>query len=122
MPSPAPHRASFALHLASSTLSLVALVLPSMVAAQDEDPLKFVAFSTDFDAKCVDRKGVMIYIANSHPSRTMKLVLERWYMDNRTADRGKSLLKPGQEPEPLGCSNIEGGKQEWKILKGEWLN
>jgi hypothetical protein len=119
MPSPASHRASSALHLASS---LVALVLPSMAAAEDEDPLKFVAFSTDFDARCVDRQGVMIYIANSHPSRTMKLVLERWYMDNRTADRGKSLLKSGQEPEPLGCSNIEGGKQEWKILKGEWVD
>lgn len=103
-------------------LSAAALVLPQAAVAEDEDPLKFLAFSTDFDSKCVERKGVMIYIANTHPSRTMKLVLERWYMDNRTADRGKSLLKPGVEPEPLGCSNIEGGKQEWKVLKSEWAD
>ncbi len=102
------------------SLSCLALTLPA--AAEDEDPLKFIAFSTDFDSKCVQRNGVMIYIANKHPSRSMRLVLERWYMDNRTADRGKSLLKPGEEPEPLGCSNVEGGKQEWKVLKSEWAD
>jgi len=102
--------------------ALAALALPAVVKAEDQDPLKFLAFSTDFDSKCVERRGVMIYIANTHPSRTMKLVLERWYMENRTADRGKSVLKPGVEPEPLGCSNIEGGKQEWKVLKSEWVD
>jgi len=105
-----------------SLLALSCLALPLQAAAEDEDPLKFIAFSTDFDSKCVQRNGVMIYIANSHPSRTMRLVLERWYMDNRTADRGKSMLKPGADPEPLGCSNIEGGKQEWRVLKSEWLD
>lgn len=103
-------------------LALSCLAMPLQAAAEDEDPLKFVAFSTDFDSKCVQRNGVMIYVANKHPSRTLKLVLERWYMDNRTADRGKSLLKPGEEPEPLGCSTIEGGKQEWKVLKSEWAD
>ena len=99
-----------------------ALAAPAVARAEDEDPPKFIAFSTDFDSKCVQRNGVMIYIANKHPRRSMKLVLERWYMDNRTADRGKSLLKPGDEPEPLGCSNVEGGKQEWKVLKSEWAD
>ena len=103
-------------------LALSCLALPLKAAAEDEDPLKFIAFSTDFDSKCVQRNGVMIYIANKHPSRSMRLVLERWYMDNRTADRGKSLLKPSEEPEPLGCSNVEGGKQEWKVLKSEWAD
>ncbi|MBU3693226.1 MAG: hypothetical protein FGM40_00130 [Rhodocyclaceae bacterium] len=103
-------------------LATAALAVPATATAGDEDPLNFIAFSTDFDSKCVERRGVMIYIANTHPSRTMKLVLERWYMDNRTADRGRSLLKPGVEPEPLGCSNIEGGKQEWKVLKSEWAD
>jgi len=100
----------------------VCLSVAGPVAAEDDDPLRFIIFSTDFDSKCVQRNGVMIYIANSHPSRTMRLVLERWYMDNRTADRGKSMLKPGADPEPLGCSNVEGGKQEWRVLKSEWLD
>jgi len=103
-------------------LAATHLLAPLPAAAEEEDPLKFIVFSTDFDSKCVQRRGVMIYIANKHPSRTMSLVLERWYMDNRTADRGKSLLKPGDEPEPLGCSNVEGGKQEWRILRSEWLD
>lgn len=120
---PTPFRPALQLRAAVLTLlslSCLALTLPA--AAEDEDPLKFIAFSTDFDSKCVQRNGVMIYIANKHPSRSMRLVLERWYMDNRTADRGKSLLKPGEEPEPLGCSNVEGGKQEWKVLKSEWAD
>jgi len=108
--------------LLSLVLSGVCLSAAWPVSAEDEDPLRFIVFSTDFDSKCVQRNGVMIYIANSHPSRTMRLVLERWYMDNRTADRGKSMLKPGADPEPLGCSNIEGGKQEWRVLKSEWLD
>jgi hypothetical protein len=103
-------------------LLLCGLGLPLPAALAEEDPLQFIAFSTDFDSKCVQRNGVMIYIANKHPNRSMRLVLERWYMDNRTADRGKSLLKPGEEPEPLGCSNVEGGKQEWKVLKSEWAD
>jgi len=120
-----PARCAWTRSVAVQRALLAALVLalsPSLASAEDEDPLGFIAFSTDFDAKCVQRKGVMIYIANTHPSRTMKLVLERWYMGNRTADRGKSLLKPGEEPEPLGCSNIEGGKQEWKVLRSEWAD
>ncbi len=110
------------IHVVLALFALPLLAAPVQAAAGDEDPLQFLAFSTDFDSKCVQRNGVMIYIANKHPSRSMKLVLERWYMDNRTADRGKSVLKPGEEPEPLGCSNIEGGKQEWKVLKSEWAD
>ena len=89
--------------------------------ADTEDPASFLKFSTDFDAKCVTRGGVMIYIANTHPQRQIRVLLERWYMNNRTADRGRSLLSPGQQPEPLGCSLISDGKQEWKILRTEWV-
>lgn len=107
---------------AAAVTLLLAGAPAERVYAGDEDPASFVAFSTDFDSKCVQRQGVMIYVSNKHPTRTMRLMLERWYMDNRTADRGKSVLKPGEEPEPLGCSTIEGAKQEWKILKSEWVD
>ena len=69
-------------------------------------PTSFLKFSTDFDAKCVVRGGVMIYISNIHPDRKIRVLLERWYMNNRTADRGRSLLIPGSKPEPLGCSLV----------------
>ena len=85
------------------------------------DPASFLKFSTDFDAKCVVRGGVMIYISNTHSTGKIKVLLERWYMDNRTADRGRSVLMPGAEPEALGCSLVSNGKQEWKVLKSEWV-
>ena len=86
-----------------------------------EDPASFLKFSTDFDAKCVVRGGVMIYISNTHSTGKIKVLLERWYMDNRTADRGRSVLMPGAEPEALGCSLVSKGKQEWRVLKSEWV-
>ena len=104
-----------------SLLIVGALTLSPKGAFADEDPRSFLKFSTDFDAKCVVRGGVMIYISNTHSTGKIKVLLERWYMDNRTADRGRSVLMPGAEPEALGCSLVSKGKQEWKILKSEWV-
>ena len=98
-----------------------ALALLSTGVLANGDPASFLKFSTDFDAKCVTRGGVMIYIANTHSTGKIKVVLERWYMENRTADRGRSVLMPGAEPEALGCSLVSDGKQEWKVLKSEWV-
>ena len=110
------------LHSSKSLLLSLVLVLFSMGAFAKGDPASFLKFSTDFDAKCVVRGGVMIYISNTHSTGIIKVLLERWYMNNRTADRGRSVLMPGAEPEALGCSLISDGKQEWKILKSEWVN
>ena len=98
-----------------------ALTLSSKAALANGDPESFLKFSTDFDAKCVVRGGVMIYISNTHSTGKIRVLLERWYMDNRTADRGRSVLMPGAEPEALGCSLVSKGKQEWRVLKSEWV-
>ena len=87
-----------------------------------ETPLEYVKFTTDFDAKCVTRGGVMIYISNNHPSKTLKVTLERWFMDNKTGDRSRSILKPSDNPEALGCSKVSNLKQEWRIKKAEWYD
>ena len=102
-------------------LIVVALTLLSEGVLADGDPDAFLKFSTDFDAKCVVRGGVMIYISNTHSTGKIRVLLERWYMDNRTADRGRSVLMPGAEPEALGCSLVSKGKQEWRVLKSEWV-
>jgi hypothetical protein len=93
-----------------------------MNQALAETPKDFLIFSTDFAAKCVIRGGVMIYLSNKHPSREIKVTLERWYMNNKTADRGKSVLKAQSGPDALGCSKVSEGDQEWKILKAEWVD
>ena len=87
----------------------------------DEKPSNFLEFSTDFAAKCVTRGGVMIYLTNTHKKKAIKVTLHRWFMDRPTADRGKTVLPPSSQPDPLGCSLISDGKQEWKIIKAEWL-
>ena len=109
------------IHSLKYVLITLALSLFSVGAFANGDPASFLKFSTDFDAKCVTRGGVMIYISNTHSTGKIKVLLERWYMDNRTADRGRSVLMPGAEPEALGCSLVSNGKQEWKILKSEWV-
>ena len=43
-----------------------------MEALADGDPGSFLKFSTDFDAKCVVRGGVMIYISNTHSTGKIK--------------------------------------------------
>ena len=110
------------IHSSKSFLLSLVLIFFSRGAFANGDPVSFLKFSTDFDAKCVVRGGVMIYISNTHSTGKIKVLLERWYMNNRTADRGRSVLMPGAEPEALGCSLISDGKQEWKVLKSEWVN
>ena len=96
-------------------------VLFTVKIAYAENPNDFLSFSTDFAAKCVTRGGVMIYLSNTHPSKKIKVTLERWYMNNKTADRGRTVLNAKSNPDPLGCSKVSEGKQEWKILKAEWV-
>lgn len=97
-----------------------ALSLPSHAA--DEDARQFVAFVEDFEAVCVEREGVMILVRNTHPSRPLRVWFERWHMGAFTGDRSKSDLKPGAEPEKLGCSRTLSGKQEWRILRAQFID
>ena len=90
-------------------------------ALSEENANDFVKFTTDFDAKCVNRGGVMIYISNIHTKNSLKVTLERWFMNYRTGDRGRSILYPLAKPEALGCSKVSNGKQEWKVKKAEWV-
>lgn len=115
------YRKSFILSscLLTCTFFFVAFITSSVFGV--EDPNDFIKFTTDFDAKCVNRGGVMIYISNSHPKNTLKVTLERWFMDYRTGDRGRSILKPNSKPEALGCSKVSNGKQEWRVKKIEWV-
>ena len=105
----------------TTTFLLLFYFLFTIKYALAENPNDFLSFTTDFAAKCVTRGGVMIYLSNTHPSRKIKVTLERWYMNHKTADRGRSILNAKSSPDPLGCSKISEGKQEWKILKAEWV-
>jgi hypothetical protein len=105
--------------LASLTLAVVG----PLAAAQerDADARNYVQFVQDFGAMCVSRNAVEILIKSSHPSRTVRVWLDRYNAGVGTGDRSRTDLKPGAEPEPLGCSRtLEGATQEWRVVRAQF--
>ncbi len=101
---------------------LLALLLAGASARAEEDPATYVQFVQDFGATCVSRSGMQILIKNTHPRRTLKVWLDRWHMGVGTGDRSRSELKPGAEPEALGCSRSLTGPQEWRLVKAQFVD
>jgi hypothetical protein len=102
-------------------LAVTALAASGGRAAED-DPRQFVEFVEDFEAVCVQREGVMILVRNTHPSKALRIWMERWHMGANTGDRGKSDLLPGGEAEKLGCSRTLSGKQEWRVIRAQFID
>ncbi len=104
-------------------LILIAALCPLPLSAQEaQDPKAFVEFVTDNDANCVRWEGQMILVRSTHPSRTIKVWLERHFMGKPTGDRSRSELAPNGEPDKLGCSRLTYGSQDWRIVKAEFLD
>ena len=105
-------------------LSSVALCgVGALAAAQDAgtDARKYVQFVQDNSALCVSRNGVEILVKNNHQSRTVRVWLDRYTAGVGTGDRSRSDLKPGAEPEALGCSRTpEGSTQEWRVVRAQF--
>jgi hypothetical protein len=102
------------------TLLLLAAWLPGGHAA--EDAAAYVGFVEEPSATCVARSGVQILVRNTHPSRTLRVWLDRYHMGTGTGDRSRSDLKPGAEPEPLGCSRSTTGAQEWRLVRAAFVD
>lgn len=90
--------------------------------AADDDPLAQLRWERDFSANCVNRRGVQILVRNAHPTRTLRVWLERWHMGRPTGDRSRSELRPGAEAEPLGCSRTDSGEQSWKPVRAQFVD
>jgi hypothetical protein len=102
------------------TLLLCAALVPRIGAA--EDPSSFVKFVEEHASTCVARNGVQILVRNTHPSRTLRVWLDRYHMGTGTGDRSRSELKPGAAPEPLGCSRSLTGPQEWRLVRATFVD
>ena len=87
-----------------------------------EDAAGFVNFVEDPTSTCVSRNGVQILVRSTHPSRALRVWLDRYHMGTGTGDRSRSDLKPGAEPEPLGCSRSATGPQEWRLVRATFLD
>lgn len=94
----------------------------SVQPAAADEPSRYVAFVQEFASTCVQRNGVQIQVRNTHPQRTVRVWLDRFHMGVGTGDRSRSELKPGAEPEPLGCSRTTSGVQEWRIARAQFVD
>ena len=99
----------------------LALAAPTLAA--DENPASFVKFGEDFGATCVNRKTVTVTVRSTHPSRTVRVWLERSVGGVPTGDRSKSDLKPDAPPEDLGCAkSLEGAEQKWTVQRAAFVD
>jgi hypothetical protein len=92
------------------------------IATGGEDPASFVQFVQEPTAACLSRNAVQILVRNTHPSRTLQVWLDRYHMGHGTGDRSRSELKPGAEPEPLGCSRNLEAPQEWRLVRAVFVD
>jgi hypothetical protein len=107
---------------ALAVVSALALAAPGGAAA-GEDAAAFVKFGEDFGATCVNRQTVTVTVRNTHPSRMVRVWLERSVGGVPTGDRSKSDLKPDATPEDLGCAkSLEGAEQKWKIQRAMFVD
>lgn len=99
--------------------------LANAAAAQAQaadDATGYVQFVEDFTANCVARNGVQLQVKSTHPSRKIRVWLDRVQMGVGTGDRSRTELSPGAEPEPLGCSHTLTGTQEWRLVRAQFVD
>jgi hypothetical protein len=88
----------------------------------EADPRQFLLFVEEFTGSCVSRNGVQVLIRNTHPSRPVRVWLDRFHAGQGTGDRSRSDLPPGGEPEPLGCSRNHNAPQEWRVVRAAFID
>ena len=107
----------------SACSALVVMAALAVAPARaDEDPRQYVQFVEEFAGNCVARQGVQILVKNTHPTRKLRVWLDRYHMGKPTADRSRSDLAPGAEAEALGCSTNSNGPQDWRIVRAAFID
>ncbi|MBS0445004.1 MAG: hypothetical protein JSR59_03540 [Proteobacteria bacterium] len=101
---------------ASLTLGLA---LPGRAA--DDDAAHYVQFVQEPAGDCVARDGMQILVKNTHPTRKLRVWLDRWQAGHGTGDRSRTDLPAGSEPEALGCSRNSAGPQEWRLVRAQFV-
>ncbi len=73
------------------------------------------------EAQCVLLGGTMTGLRNRDRSRTLRVWVERWYLDVLTADRSRHDLPPDGSVRQLGCSETRSGAQRWTLFDARFL-
>ncbi len=94
----------------------------AIVCTGDEPASEYVEFSYDFHSECVARNGKMVLVRNTHPARTVKLYLYRYFADKRQPGRAVHTLQPNAEAVAVGCTVVQGLAQKWEVAKARFLH
>jgi hypothetical protein len=100
---------------------LVAASAPSPEAAA-ATAASYVAFVLETTSNCMLNNGQQIQMRSTHPSRKVRVWLDRFQRGIGTGDRSRTDLPPGADPEPLGCSRSAAGVQEWRIVRAVFVD
>jgi len=92
------------------------------MARADEDARASVQIVEDLSGTCSARNAKLLLVRNTHPTRRLRVWLDRYHMGHGTGDRSRSDLGPGAPPEPLGCSRSSDGPQEWRIVRAVFID
>lgn len=87
-----------------------------------DDAMRYIAFVEEPEGVCVSRNAMQMQVRNTHPSRTIRVWLDRYLMGQGTGDRSRSELKPGAAPEPLGCNRNANAVQEWRPVRAVFVD
>ncbi|MBX3604932.1 MAG: hypothetical protein KF788_06660 [Piscinibacter sp.] len=111
------------MHIPTRWLLLIALAGAAPAHADgDAEARRYVRFVEEPAGACVARNGVQILVRNEHPTRRLRVWLDRFQAGVGTGDRSRTDLSPGAEPEPLGCSRNLAGTQEWRLARAAFLD
>jgi hypothetical protein len=121
-------QSSFALALlakgvatAASRAALAWMCLSGSPALAQESAASHVQFVEEAAGNCVARSGVQVLLKSNHPTRRIRVWLDRTVAGSGTGDRSRSELAPGAPPEALGCSRNQGLVQGWKLVRAEFV-
>jgi hypothetical protein len=95
---------------------------PVAADSASEDAKSYVQFVEDLSGACTTRNAKQVLVKNTHPSRKIRVWLDRYHMGVGTGDRSRSELAPGAEPEPLGCARSFDGPQEWRVVRAQFID
>lgn len=87
-----------------------------------EEAKQYVQFVEELDGNCTTRNAKQIQVKNIHPTRKIRVWLDRYHMGTGTGDRSKSDLLPNGPAEPLGCSRSDYGPQEWRLARAAFID
>lgn len=106
--------------VAAAALALLAVPPVAAAAGSADEAEAYVAFVEDDSGRCADRGARLIQVKNTHPTRVLRVYLDRFHMGKGTGDRSRSELAPGAV-EPLGCARTMDGPQEWRLVRAQFV-